>query len=65
MNRIKYYREKKNMTQEQLESESGVSRMTIVALENNENYNVKIKTMVAISDALGEKVQDVFFYNES
>ena len=53
------------MTQEQLESESGVSRMTIVALENNENYNVKIKTMVAISDALGEKVQDVFFYNES
>ena len=64
MNRVKYYREKKNMSQAQLESTSGVSRVTISELENNEDYDVKIKTMIAISDALGEKVQDVFFYYE-
>ncbi len=61
MNKIKYYREKKNMSQEQLASKSGVSRPTISALENNERYDVKIGTMTAIADALEEKIQDVFF----
>ena len=49
------------MSQEQLAQKSGVSRQTISALENNENYDVRIGTMVSIADALGKKVQDIFF----
>ena len=61
MNKIKYFREKQNMSQDQLAQKSGISRQTISALENNENYDVKIGTMVSIADALGKKVQDIFF----
>lgn len=61
MNKIKYFREKQNMSQEQLAQKSGISRQTISALENNENYDVRIGTMVSIADALGKKVQDIFF----
>ena len=61
MNKIKHFREKQNMSQEQLAQKSGVSRQTISALENNENYDVRIGTMVSIADALGKKVQDIFF----
>ena len=64
MNKVRYYRELKNMSQEQLESASGVSRVTISDLENEKKDNIKIKTMVAIANALGEKVQDVFFANK-
>lgn len=65
MNKVKYFREMKQMSQEQLESASGVSRQTISDLENNKKDNVLAKTMVAIADALGETVQDVFFCKES
>ena len=65
MNRVRYYREQKGMSQEQLSIKSGISRPTISAIENNEKYEVKIGTMVAIADALEQKVGDVFFYNES
>lgn len=65
MNKVKYFREMKQMSQEQLESASGVSRQTISDLENNKKDNVLAKTMVAIADALGESVQDVFFCKES
>lgn len=65
MNKVRYYRESKKMSQEQLESASGVSRVTISELENGKKDNIKIKTMVAIANALGEKVQDVFFCEQS
>ena len=65
MNKVRYYRESKKMSQEQLESASGVSRVTISELENGKKDNIKIKTMVAIANALDEKVQDVFFCEQS
>lgn len=61
MNKVKVYREEQKMSQEQLASVSGVSRQTISVLENSEEYDVKIGTMIAIANALGKKVQDVFF----
>ena len=64
MNRVRYYREQKNMSQKQLSKKSGISRPTISAIENNDKYDIKIGTMVAIADALEQKVEDVFFYNE-
>ena len=65
MNRVKYYRELKGMSQEQLEKASGVSRVTISELENFKKEDVKMKTMIAIADALGQTVQAVFLFNES
>lgn len=65
MNKVKFYREQKNMTQEQLVAISGVSRPIISDLENGKKNDIKAKTMVAIADALGEKIQDVFFCDES
>lgn len=64
MNRVKYYRELKRMSQEQLEKASGVSRVTISDLENFKKENIKMNTMIAIADALEQTVQSVFFYNE-
>ena len=52
------------MSQKQLSKKSGISRPTISAIENNDKYDIKIGTMVAIADALEQKVEDVFFYNE-
>lgn len=63
MNRVKYYRELKRMSQEQLEKASGVSRVTISDLENFKKENIKMNTMIAIADALEQTVQSVF-YNE-
>ena len=64
MNRVKYYRELKEMSQEQLEKASGVSRTTISDLENFKKENIKMNTMIAIADALEQTVQAVFFYSE-
>lgn len=61
MNRVKYYRELKRMSQEQLEKASGVSRVTISDLENFKKENIKMNTMIAIADALEQTVQSVFF----
>lgn len=60
MNRVKYYRELKRMSQEQLEKASGVSRVTISDLENFKKENIKMNTMIAIADALEQTVQSVF-----
>lgn len=65
LNKVKFYREQKNMTQEQLVLKSGVSRPIISDLETGKKNDIKAKTMIAIADALGEKIQDVFFCDES
>lgn len=60
--RVKEIRESKNMTQEELESKSGVSRQTISAIENDKvRENVKAGTLLAIANALETTVDDLFF----
>lgn len=60
-NKVKEYREKAEMTQEQLAEKSGVSRNTISSLETEANTNVTFETMQKISNALNKKVATVFF----
>lgn len=60
-NKIKEYREKINMTQEELATKSGVSRAIISGLENNHIDVTTNVTMRKIADALGKKVQTIFF----
>lgn len=59
--RIKEEREKRNMTQEQLAEESGVSRGTISALENGTSRATTTKTLSSIAKALGVSIESLFF----
>ena len=46
--RIRELREKKKLTQEQLAQMSGVSRTTIVLLENNEEHEAMVGTLKSL-----------------
>ena len=59
--RIKEKREALKMTQEKLSELSGVSRGTIVALENETNKIVTTKTLLKIATALNTTIEDIFF----
>ena len=59
--RLKEIREEKGLTQEELEKRSGVSRQTISAIENNDNYQAKTGTLVALARALSTTVDNLFF----
>jgi len=60
-NRLKEYRDKHNMTQEELAEKSDVSRNTISSIETDANMNVTYKVMEKIANALNEEVPDIFF----
>lgn len=59
--RLKETREQKGITQEELERTSGVSRQTISAIENNDNYQAKTGTLLALARALDTTVDKLFF----
>lgn len=46
-------RKEKKMTQKELVEKSGISRATISKLENGEEIEVKVSTLVSIANALG------------
>lgn len=60
-NKVKEYREKENMTQEELSTKSDVSRNTISTLERGVNTNVTYEIMERIAKALNKKVATIFF----
>ena len=59
--KLKEIREGKGLTQEQLEELSGVSRQTISAIENNDEYQAKVGTLMALAKALETTVDNIFF----
>jgi putative transcriptional regulator len=59
-NKITFYRNKLNLTQEKLAQLSGVTRQTIIALEQN-RYNPSLTLAYKITKALEQKyIEDVF-----
>ena len=60
-NRLKEYREKAKLTQDELARKSDVSRNTISTLETKENANVTYEIMEKIANALNKKVAIIFF----
>lgn len=62
-NRIKEFRSRLKMTQDELAEKSGVTRPYICALENGKCMVVKSTTMVSIARALNASVAEIFFDN--
>ena len=60
-NKIKYYRELKGWSQEELAKRSEVSRTTISGLENETIKVTTNTTMDKISDALGVSTVELFY----
>ena len=59
--KIREYREKKGISQEELSKISGVSRTIISGLETGLIEETSSVTMKKIADALGKKIQTIFF----
>lgn len=60
-NKVKEYREKEGLTQEELARKSTVSRNTISSIETGVNTNVTYEIMEKIANALNKKVPTIFF----
>ena len=54
-------RKMKGMTQDQLAKAVGVSRLAISDIETGKTKNPSSKTLFAIANALGCKIDDLFF----
>lgn len=61
--RIKEYRARRNLTQEDLARTVGVRRETIVYLERGK-YNPSLKLAVDIARVLGATVEELFTFSE-
>nr|DAN76003.1 MAG TPA: Helix-turn-helix XRE-family like protein [Caudoviricetes sp.] len=59
-NRIREYRIKRNISQDELARLSDVSRVMISKLETNKLTSIKLDTMKKIAKALKEKVSVIF-----
>ena len=58
--RILHFREKLNLSQQELAAKSGVSRATISGLESGLITVTTTDTLIKIATALGKKVSDIF-----
>ena len=59
--KIKEFREKIGMTQEELAEKSGVCRTTIWSMENGKEKNATTTTLLKLAHALGTTVDNIFF----
>ncbi len=62
-NKVKYYREMKGMSQEELAEKADVSRTTISGFENETIKVTTNTTMDKLAKALGTSTVELFFTN--
>lgn len=62
-NRIRELREKKRITQDGLAGAVGVTRQTIISLENG-RYNASLQLAYKIARFFGLQIEDVFIFEE-
>ena len=60
-NKIKVFRAMKNLTQEELAQEVGVTRQTIIAIEQNK-YVPSLKLAFKIAQFFDEPIEEIFSY---
>lgn len=63
-NRLEELRKQRNIRQEQLAEELGVSRQTIGSLENG-RYNPSIMLAIKIARYFGMSVEEIFIYEDN
>ena len=61
-NDIKKLRKSAGLRQEDLANQVGVSRQTIIAVENNK-YDPTLELAMKLAKALEKNVEDIFFLN--
>ena len=59
-NNIKQLRKQAGLRQEDMAAQLGVSRQTIIAIENDK-YNPTLELAMKLAKLLGQKVEDIFF----
>ena len=59
--KVRDYRLKALMSQEELSQKSGVSRVAISNIERGKVQYVSSKTLTALASALGVKIDDIIF----
>lgn len=62
-NRIEQLRKEQAMTQQQLALRLGVSRQTIISLENGK-YNPSLMLAYQIAKVFGMKIEELFLFEE-
>ena len=62
-NKLKVYRAMKNLTQEELARELGVTRQTIIAIEKDK-YDPSLILAFKIGNFFKAPIEDIFIYNE-
>lgn len=63
-NNLKIYRAIENITQKELADELGVSRQTIVLIENNKN-DPSLELAFKIAHKFDVKIEDIFIYDSN
>ncbi len=58
-NRLKELRARQNFTQEDLAKKAGVTRQTIIAIENG-RYNPSLELAFSLSRIFATKISDIF-----
>ena len=62
-NKIKELRKRNKVTQDELAATVGVTRQTIISLENGK-YNASLQLAHKISKYFGMKIEDIFIFEE-
>ena len=62
-NRIKDLRKEKDITQDELALALGVTRQTVISLENGK-YNASLQLAFKIAGYFGMKIEDIFLFQE-
>ena len=62
-NRIKDMRKERNVTQEDLASAVGVTRQTIISLENS-RYNASLQLAHKIAEYFNTTIEEIFIFEE-
>ena len=62
-NRLREFRQQKNLTQEELGNKVGVSRQTIISIEKYK-YKPSLELAMKISLEIGEKIETLFYFEE-
>ena len=63
-NRIKELRKENNITQDELGAAVGVTRQTVISLENGK-YNASLQLAFKIAKYFGMQIEDVFLFEEA